>query len=399
MPKKAHTEEQIVAVPRQVEAGARVDDVCRKVGISQATYYLWKRKYTAVGVSELRELAVARRGRAAEAAGGGPEPGSSDAAGDCLKKAVRPRARRKLARWAQEAYRISERHAARLVKLAIGTLRYQSRKVFDEMLRHHLRELAGMHVRYGYRRLTVLLRREGWYVNAKRIYRLYRDEGLIVRTKERRKMARRQRTTRPALAARPNQCWSMDFVSDKLAGGRSFRILTVVDQFTRECVALEADRSMTGMKVAQVLEHAEPERGALPESIRVDNGSEFCSRALEAWAMSNEVQLCFIRPSHPVENGFIESFNGRLRDECLNVEWFTSLDDAQQKLAKFREHYNRQRPHRALVDRTPAAFAELHQGKASTLLGRALQSLLMEPLECAKPASTAGEGTYTAPNL
>jgi putative transposase len=303
-----------------------------------------------------------------------------------------------LARWAQEAYRISERHAARLVQLAIGTLRYQSRKVFDEVLRHRLREMAGTHVRYGYRRLTVLLRREGWQVNAKRIYRLYREEGLIVRTKQRRKMARR-RPVPTGVAVRPNHCWSMDFVSDKLADGRSFRILTVVDQFTRECVKLEADRSMTGMKVVEALERAQQERGSLPKSITVDNGSEFCSRALEAWAMSHEVQLCFIRPGRPVENGFIESFNGRLRDECLNVEWFTSLDDARQKLAKFREHYNQQRPHSALADRTPAAFAALHRGKASTSMGRAFQSLLIEPLECAKPASIEEKRTYTAPNL
>jgi len=303
-----------------------------------------------------------------------------------------------LARWAQEAYRISERHAARLVQLAIGTLRYRSRKVFDEVLRHRLREMAETHVRYGYRRLTVLLRREGWHVNAKRIYRLYREEGLIVRTKQRRKMARR-RPVPTGVAVRPNHCWSMDFVSDKLADGRPFRILTVVDQFTRECVKLEADRSMTGMKVVQALERAQQERGSLPKSITVDNGSEFCSRAMEAWAMSHEVQLCFIRPGRPVENGFIESFNGRLRDECLNVEWFTSLDDARQKLAKFREHYNQQRPHSALADRTPAAFAALHRGKASTSMGRALQSLLIEPLECAKPASIEEKRTYTAPNL
>ena len=120
---------------------------------------------------------------------------------------------------------------------------------------------------------------------------------------------------------------------------------------------------MTGMKVAEALEGAKQERGSLPESITVDNGSEFCSRALEAWAMGHDVQLCFIRPGRPVEKGFVESFNGRLRDECLNVEWFSSLDDAQQKLAKFREHYNHQRPHSALADRTPEAFAALQQGK------------------------------------
>lgn len=261
--------------------------------------------------------------------------------------------------------------------------------------------MAATHVRYGYRRLTVLLRREGWQVNAKRIYRLYREEELVVRTKQRRKMARRQRVATP-MAVRANQCWSMDFVSDKLTDGRSFRILTVVDQFTRECVGLEADRSMTGMKVAQALERARDERGTLPESITVDNGSEFCSRALEAWAMGHGVQLCFIRPGRPVENGFIESFNGRLRDECLNVEWFESLEDARQKLAKFREHYNHQRPHSALADRTPAAFAELHRlGKetASTWMGRALQSLLIESLECAKPASNEAKRAYTAQNL
>ena len=305
-----------------------------------------------------------------------------------------------MARGAQEAYRISERHAARLVELAISTLRYRSRKVFDEVLRRRLRELAGTHVRYGYRRLTVLLRREGWHVNAKRIYRLYREEELIVRTKQRRKLARRQRPQTSAIAARPNQSWSMDFVSDKFADGRSFRILTVIDQFTRECVVLEADRSMTGSKVAEALERAGVERGALPESITVDNGSEFSGRALEAWAMGNHVPLCFIRPGRPVENGFIESFNGRLRDECLNVEWFSSLEDAWQKLAKFREHYNHERPHRSLADRTPAGFAAqiaalrsptapFEPPFAQHLEGTdalPFQSRLLEALECTKPA-------------
>ncbi len=149
---------------------------------------------------------------------------------------------------------------------------------FDAVLRRRLCEMAASHVRYGYRRLTVLLRREGWKVNAKRIYRLYTEEQLIVRTKQRRKMARRQRGT-IATATAPNQCWSMDFMSDKLADGRSFRILTVVDQFTRECVCLEADRAMTGMNVAQALERAKAERRSLPASITVDNGTEFCSRA------------------------------------------------------------------------------------------------------------------------
>ena len=203
------------------------------------------------------------------------------------------------------------------MKIGWSTRMYKKKvRRFDTVLRRRLCEMAASHVRYGYRRLTVLLRREGWTVNAKRIYRLYTEEQLIVRTKQRRKIARRQRGG-IAIATAPNQCWSMDFMSEKFADGRSFRILTVVDQFTRECVCLEADRAMTGMKVAQALEQAKAERGRLPGSITVDNGSEFSSRALEAWVMSNDVQLCFIRPGRPVENGFIESFNGRLRDE-----WF-----------------------------------------------------------------------------
>ena len=238
-------------------------------------------------------------------------------------------------------------------------MRYRNRKGLQEPLRQRLREVAATYVRYGYRRLTVLLRREGWKVNAKRVYRLYDEENLKVRSVERKKMARRQRVPQ-GQAVRPNDCWSADFVSDKLSDGRSIRILTVVDQFTRECVWLEADRSMNGNKVVAALTRAINERGGAPRSMTLDNGSEFVGRAMEAWAIQSGVQLCFIRPGRPVENGFIESFNGRLRDECLNVEWFASLTDAQNKLATWRDHYNHQRPHSALNDRTPALFAGLH---------------------------------------
>jgi putative transposase len=246
------------------------------------------------------------------------------------------------------------------VKVPWSTMRYASRKDAQEGLRRRLREMAATHVRYGYRRLTVLLRREGWKVNAKRIYRLYDEEGLKVRSVERKKITRRQRVA-PALASQPNQCWSADFVADKFVDGRTFRILTVIDQFTRECVWLEADRSMNGAKVVNALMHAVAERGSAPRSITLDNGSEFAGRAMELWAIQNGVQLCFIRPGRPVENGFIESFNGRLRDECLNVEWFQSLEQARHKLSAWRDHYNHQRPHSALSDRTPAQFARLHQ--------------------------------------
>jgi putative transposase len=272
---------------------------------------------------------------------------------------VKPRHKRRLVRWTQQAYRVSERRAIRVVGMRRSTCRYQSCAPNQNGLRQRLKELAATHVRYGYRRLTVLLRREGWRVNAKRVYRLYREEGLIVRTKQRKKMARRERSPQP-MASRPNQCWSMDFVSDKLADSSSFRILTVVDQFTRECVCLEADRSMTGAKVVAALTKATAERGGSLTSITCDNGSEFASRIVEAWAINNQVRLCFIRPGRPVENGFAESFNGRLRDECLNVSWFSTLADANRKLLAWRTHYNEQRPHSSLDDRTPAAFAKLH---------------------------------------
>ena len=292
-------------------------------------------------------------------------------------------------RWTQEAYQVSERRAVRIIGAKRATCRYKSRAKSQEGLRQRLKELAGLHVRYGYRRLTVLLRREGWKVNAKRVYRLYSDESLAVRTKQRKKIARRQRLPQPQ-AARANQCWSMDFVSDKLADGRVFRVLTVVDQFTRECVWLEADHSMNGAKVAAALTYAATEREGFPESITCDNGSEFAGRVMEAWAMEHEVKLCFIRPGRPVENGFAESFNGRLRDEFLNVNWFSSLADARQKLANWRTHFNEHRPHSALDDRTPAAFASLHRRPGTRLALLTLNKASANPRQgFASPAAAA----------
>jgi putative transposase len=252
-------------------------------------------------------------------------------------------------------YQVSERRVSRLLPMARASLRYQSHRDPQEALRIRLREVAAARVRFGYRRLTVLLRRDGWHVNAKRIYRLYTEEGLTVRTKHRTKAASRARVLPPGATA-PNQRWSMDFMSARMADGRWFRLLTVVDQFTRECLCLLADQSLTGEKVAQALEPIVRQRRA-PRSITVDNGSEFASRVMDAWAYRHSIQLDVIRPGKPVENGFIESFNGRLRDECLNVEVFFTLDDARKKLARWQEDYNRLRPHSALHDETPSAFA------------------------------------------
>ena len=249
---------------------------------------------------------------------------------------------------------------SRLIPVERMTLRYEHHRDRQEALRVRLRELAGSRVRYGYRRLTVLLKREGWEVNARRIYRLYTEEGLIVRTQKRKERAQRQRIAQ-GLATRPNQRWSMDFVAQRLADGRWIRVLTMVDQFTRECLALFADNALSGEKVATTLDKVVALRGA-PQSITVDNGTEFASKAMDHWAYKNEVHLDFIRPGRPVENGYIESFNGKLRDECLNVEVFFTLADARQKLDCWRRDYNHYRPHSALADRTPAEFAAACSG-------------------------------------
>ena len=284
------------------------------------------------------------------------------------------RARRKaIAEWVQGGFGVSERRTCRILCLCRATKRYTSRRDPQHAVRQRLRELAAVRVRFGYRRLTILLRREGWHVNAKRIYRLYTQEGLAVRTKVRKKIARR-RPVIVEVATGPNQRWSMDFVTARLEDGRMFRILTVLDQYTRECVGILAKTHLSGHDVASVLDGALAERGR-PVSITVDNGSEFAGRAMDAWAHRHGVQLAFIRPGRPTENGFIESFNGRLRDECLNVEVFGSMAEAAQLLAAWREDYNHHRPHSALKDDTPAAFA------AKTLEGTVPSSRKDRPAE------------------
>ena len=256
----------------------------------------------------------------------------------------------------RQAYKLNELRACGLIRITRWSNRYQSRRDPQTELRVRLRDLASTRIRYGYRRLTVLLRREGWVVNTKRVYRLYREEGLELRMKKRAKRVAQARI-RLAETSYQNQWWSMDFVSDRMVDGRWFRILTVVDQYTRECLCAHADRSQTGEKVSEQLERVMALRGA-PESITSDNGSEFAGQAMDYWAHQTGVKLDFIRPGKPVENGYIESFNGRLRDECLNVEVFIDLADARSKIERWKRDYNQHRPHSALADRTPHEFAQ-----------------------------------------
>lgn len=218
-----------------------------------------------------------------------------------------------------------------------------------------LRELAGTRIGFGYRRLHVVLQREGWQINHKRVYRLYREEGLGLRRKRpRRRVAAVKREIHPTATER-NECWSMDFVSDQLFDGRRMRVLTLVDNHTRECLALHPGQRIGGMDVVGVLEKVTQVNGC-PRRIKVDNGPEFISRDLDRWAYWNKVGLDFSRPGKPSDNAFIEAFNSRFRQECLNEHWFLSLEDARCKIDTWRKEYNSERPHSALNYRTPEEF-------------------------------------------
>jgi putative transposase len=213
-------------------------------------------------------------------------------------------------------------------------------------LRGRLKELAAKRIRFGYRRLTAMLAREAISVNHKRVYRLYREEGLAMRIRQRRRI-RWSGAVSSAVARRPNERWSMDFMRDCVSRGKVIRMLTLVDDCTRECPAIEVDTSLGGLRVRRVLDRMASERG-LPEAIVVDNGPEFRGRALAAWSEQRGVRLEFIQPGKPAQNAYIESFNGRLRDECLNANWFASLSDARRKIETWRQDYNEQRPHSSL---------------------------------------------------
>jgi putative transposase len=253
-------------------------------------------------------------------------------------------------------YEMSERHACRLVGLGRSTYRYRLRKAERDVgLRARLKELAAKRMRFGYRRLTAMLLREGMAANHKRVYRLYREEGLAMRIRQRRRIRWTGVIVKPA-AAKPNERWSMDFVSDCVSTGKVIRMLTVVDDYTRECPAIEVDTALGGLRVRRVLDRIASERG-LPEAIVVDNGPEFRGRALAAWSEERGVRLQFIQPGKPVQNAYAESFNGRLRDECLNANWFTSLSDARRKIESWRQDYNQQRPHSSLNYLPPVEFA------------------------------------------
>jgi len=269
-----------------------------------------------------------------------------------------------------QVYGVSQRRACGLFQANRSTYHYKSRKKSQAALRVRILDIARARPRFGYLRIHALLRREGWLVNRKRVHRLYVEEGLQVRTRRRKKVASHVRVPLPAPRG-VNEAWSMDFVADRLENGRKLRMLTIVDQFSRECVMIEPDHALTSHRVVACLDRLKAVRG-LPQSITVDNGTEFDSNAVDAWAYFNKVKMQFIRPGKPTENAFIESFNGRLRDEFLNAHVFETMEEVRQKVEVWKLDYNQRRPHGSLGYFPPEEFARrakvgLQEGKKLNL--------------------------------
>jgi putative transposase len=269
---------------------------------------------------------------------------------------VTPAAKRKAVAHLCDEHRVSQRRACNVLQVDRSTMRYQSRRVDDAELRDAIKRVSRERRRFGYRRIHVMIEREGHIVNHKKLRRIYREEKLQVRRRGGRKRA--LGTRKPmVLPDGPNQRWSLDFVSDAFTDGRRFRILTVVDDFTRENLALIADTSLSGLRVTRELDQVITERG-MPGTIVSDNGTEFTSMAILKWVQDTGVDWHYIAPGKPTQNAFIESFNGKLRDECLNETLFSSLADATDALKAWQEDYNHHRPHSSLGNLTPVEFAE-----------------------------------------
>ncbi|MEQ8249555.1 MAG: IS3 family transposase [Alphaproteobacteria bacterium] len=354
--RRRFTDEQIIAMLREYDAGAKTSDLCRKHGMSEATFYKYKAKYGGLTVSDARKL------KALEEENARLKRLLADAILDNAalkdlgnKKLLTPDVKRRAVHDVMDVHGLSERRACRLASLDRSTYQYRKRSDGDAVLRQRLRALAGERRRFGYRRLGILLAREGWQVNHKKLFRLYREEGLAVRRRRSRKRA--LGTRRPILVPdRVNQRWSLDFVSDALSDGRRFRALCVVDDHSREALAIVVDRSLSGRRVVRALDEMIGWRGR-PEMVVSDNGTELTSHAVLEWCQDTGIEWHYIAPGKPMQNAFVESFNGRLRDECLNENLFSNLAEARRLIEDWRADYNLHRPHTSLGGLAPAAYA------------------------------------------
>ncbi|MER8880223.1 IS3 family transposase [Mesorhizobium sp. M0684] len=391
MKRSRFSEEEIIGILKEHEAGVSVADLCRKHGVSDASIYNWKARFGGIDVSEARRLKALEdentRLKRLLADAMLDNAALKDLGG---KEMVTPAAKRKAVARLKEGFGMSERRACKAIGCCRMTVRYETSRPDDRELRERMKAIAQERRRFGYRRLLVMLRREGLVVNHKKLFRLYREEKLAVRRRGGRKRAIGTRAPM-VVPLRPDERWSLDFVSDQLTDGRRFRILAVVDDCTRECLALIIDTSLSGMRVARELDRLITERGR-PRMIVSDNGSEFTSNAILSWADQNRVEWHYIAPGKPMQNGFIESFNGRLRDELLNETLFTSLAQARVAIALWRADYNTARPHSQIAWQTPAEFATTFNLRRSLALRDAKGSA---PAPVASPAQ---QGTTHAGN-
>ncbi|QHP67886.1 IS3 family transposase [Bradyrhizobium sp. LCT2] len=391
MKRKRFTEEQIIGILKEHEAGVPVADLCRKHGVSDASIYKWKARFGGMDVSEAKRL------RSLEDENTKLKRLLADAMLDNAalkdlpgKEVVTPAGKRKAVAHLVDAHGMSERRACKAIGCCRMTMRYRTTQADDASLRQRMRAIAQERRRFGYRRLHVLLRREGYLINHKKLFRLYREEKLTVRRRGGRKRAIGTRA--PMLVPMtPNDRWSLDFVSDQLTDGRRFRILTVVDDCTRECLALVADTSLSGVRVARELDRLMIERGK-PRTVVSDNGSELTSNAILVWADQSRVEWHYIAPGKPMQNAFIESFNGRLRDELLNETLFTSLAQARVTLGCWRADYNDTRPHSQLGWRTPSEFAMTCHPRRDLALRYAEGSAPAPVAATAQPGKSNGTG-------
>lgn len=280
---------------------------------------------------------------------------------------MKPAFKKEMSLWLMDQYNVSVNRACKCVLLGRSMFYYKSQRRDDSVLRLRINEIAKTRIRYGFWRIYILLKREGFTDNHKRVYRIYREEGLNLRTKRpRRNRAGAHRLERPVVTTL-NKVWSMDFVQDALFNGERFRILTVVDNFSKKCMSLLVGKSLKGINVATELQQICLIENCIPERIQCDNGSEFISKEVDKWAYENGVILDFSRPGKPTDNPYVESFNGKFRDECLTVNWFLSLEDARQKINDWRWDYNYLRPHSSLNDFSPEEFINLHTNSPETL--------------------------------
>lgn len=266
-----------------------------------------------------------------------------------------------MAHYLQEAYAVSLRRGIHITNVSPSMWYYKKRDRGDQLLRMRMKEIAAIRVRYGFERILIMLRREGFKDNHKRVYRVYREEGLNLRSKRPRRSRsgahRLERVDAPAI----NRVWSMDFLQDALFNGQRFRILAIVDNYSKKCLSLIVGKSLRGEDVRNTLNHVCKEENCFPERIQCDNGSEFISKEVDRWAYENKVTLDFSRPGTPTDNPYVESFNGKFRDECLSMNWFMDLEDAREKIEEYRIDYNTVRPHSSIFDLPPEEFIYLHQ--------------------------------------